>query len=301
MRIFITGASGFIGKTACEYFEEKNDIFAPAHSELELLDADAVQNYVEKNDIDVILHCANRGGRREDFKVDKVLEDNLRIFFNITRTSASVKRIIYYGSGAEFGKSRNLKKVKEEQFGEQIPKEEYGFYKYVCNSYAKNSENVINLRLFGVFGRYENYRYRFISNAIMKNLAGADITVNRNVIFDFLYITDLITITDHFINKDSRYKEYNVTPTNSIDLLRICDIINRIARKRSVVKVLNEGFDFEYTGDNSRLMEELGNFKFKSYDESIADLYKYYEQNMDKIDVKKLTEPSHTENSRSKK
>ena len=144
MRVFITGAGGFIGRNACEYLGKRHKVFAPSHSELELNDAEAVLNYVQEHDIDVILHCANKGGGRGAVGLQSVVDDNLRSFFSIARASKEVSRIFYYGSGAEFDKSRDLKEVREDQFGERVPKDDYGFYKYVCNNHARASDNITN-------------------------------------------------------------------------------------------------------------------------------------------------------------
>ena len=60
-RIFVTGGGGFIGKNFQEYFSEKYCIFSPSHKELDLLDEKAVFEFVNKNKIDIIVHCANVG------------------------------------------------------------------------------------------------------------------------------------------------------------------------------------------------------------------------------------------------
>jgi nucleoside-diphosphate-sugar epimerase len=58
MKMFITGATGFIGKNAHEYFGKKYKIFAPSHGELDLLDANAVRDYVKEN---LAAHGGNSG------------------------------------------------------------------------------------------------------------------------------------------------------------------------------------------------------------------------------------------------
>ena len=158
MKVFITGANGFIGRNLCEHLAGKYELFTPSSKELDLLDEAAVRKYVQANDVDIIIHSANRGGSRDTADMKNVTEYNLRMFFNIARNSGEVDRVLYFGSGAEFGKHRNLHKVKEEQFDEVVPKDDYGFYKYVCNKHAEKSENIIKLRLFGAFGKYENYK-----------------------------------------------------------------------------------------------------------------------------------------------
>ncbi|MBN2122386.1 NAD-dependent epimerase/dehydratase family protein [Candidatus Micrarchaeota archaeon] len=288
MRIMISGAGGFIGRNLAEALGKSHTVFAPRSSELDLLDAQAVEKYVKSNSPDAIIHAANRGGNRDNTGMQGVVEYNLRMFFNIARNSGSVGRIIYFGSGAEFGKHRALHKVKEEQFGETIPKDDYGFYKYVCNLHAEKSDNITNLRLFGVFGKYENYEFRFISNAILKNLLGEPIRINQNVAFDYLNVEDLPPIVEQFLSKEPNFHSYNVTPDESIDLLSIARMVNSISGKESPIEVLNPGMNFEYSADNSRLKNEFPKAGFSDYRSAIGSLFEYYRENLDSIDKERI-------------
>ena len=57
MKILITGTNGFIGRNVKEYLEKKyKDIHSPKRQQLNLLDAKAVENYLKKNNFDVIIH-----------------------------------------------------------------------------------------------------------------------------------------------------------------------------------------------------------------------------------------------------
>lgn len=285
LRILITGATGFIGRNLSEAFSEEYELLCPSHKELELLDDEAVANYISKKDVEVIIHCANKGGSRDTIGLERVVEDNLRIFFNLARNSESIKRMIYFGSGAEFGKHRHLRKISETQFDTVIPKDDYGFYKYICNKHAEDSKNIINLRLFGVYGRYENYEYRFISNAIVKNLLGLDVTINQNVTFDFLYINDLVNIVRKFISKPKlMHRSYNLCPDDSIELCDLAQVVNRISKHTTKVKIINPGMNLEYTGDNKRLITEFPNASFTSYQDAITELFDYYQKILPKID-----------------
>ena len=58
MKILITGTNGFIGRNLKEYFQDKDDVFAPKRQELDLLDSEAVYAYLEKGRFDAVLHCA---------------------------------------------------------------------------------------------------------------------------------------------------------------------------------------------------------------------------------------------------
>jgi len=51
--------------------------------------------------------------------------------------------------------------------------------------------------------------------------------------------------------------------------------------------VLSEGMGAEYTGDNSRMLTEMGAYQFWDMEGAIRDLYAWYGRN-DNIDVESL-------------
>ncbi|MBI5122327.1 NAD(P)-dependent oxidoreductase, partial [Candidatus Roizmanbacteria bacterium] len=208
--------------------------------------------------------------------VDSSLSDNLRIFFNLLKNKDRYKKMIHLGSGAEYDKTKPIVKVKETDLGKTIPKDEYGFFKYICSKYIEKEKDIVCIRIFGLFGKYEDSRYRFISNAIVNNLNGLPITLNQNVFFDYLYINDFVRIVDYFINHKAKHKFYNIGTGKKIDILTIANKINKISDKKSKIIVKNKGLNNEYTCDNSRLMKELKRFSFTNFDQSLIELYQWY-------------------------
>ena len=286
-RILITGAEGFIGRNLSEYLKGFYEIFATNHHDLELLNTDRVRDFIEDNKIDIIVHSASIGGTRKtayDSGLTDVVSKNLRIFFNLVRNLNLNRKMIFFGSGAEYSMCHYKPRMKEDYFDKHIPEDSYGFSKYLCSKYIINSERIYNLRLFGVFGKYEDYRYKFISNAIIKNLFGLPITINQNAYFDYLYIQDLLKIVEHFINNRPKDKCYNVVTGEPVDLITIANKINQIADKQSKVIVKNKGLNTEYTADNSKILEEIGKFKFTQLVESLKELYAWHKVNLDKVD-----------------
>lgn len=289
-RLFITGTKGFIGRNLTEFFTDKYHLFIPSHRELELLNADKVRHYIIANKINYIIHTANVGGERTDRDKRNIVYTNLRMFFNIARNEQYIQKIIYIGSGAEYDKSRPLKNISEEDFDERVPTDDYGFYKYICSKYILQSKTkkIISLRLFGIYGPYEDYLVRFISNSILKNIFNQPIIINQNVYFDYLYIHDLLRVIDFFLNNFSQFNIYNVTSREKTDLKTIAEIINEISNFKSEIVVVNPGLNYEYTGSNKRLMKEVKNFEMTSLKEGIGRLYTWYQRNLDKIDRRKV-------------
>ncbi len=286
--ILITGGSGFVGRNLKEHFLSKYTIYSPTHQDLELTNDKKVEKFFQKNKIDIVIHGANVGGTRNTVQSDDIVPINLRMFLNLLRCKRYYKKLIFLGSGAEYNKNQPLVKVKETDFDKSVPVDDYGFYKYVCSRFIEREKNIVNLRLFGLYGKHEDYLLRFISNAIAKNLLLLPIDINQNVYFDYLYINDLMRIIDYFINHETKHKIYNVSSGSRIDLITIAGKINAISPFQSKFIIRKQGLNNEYTASNVRLTREMKDFKFTSIEEGISDLYKWYGNRLDLIDRKKI-------------
>src|SRR5947207_5210326 len=59
MRVYLTGASGFVGSNIARVFEEHGaDVVRPSHAEVDLTDHDAVRQSVGAAQPDAIVHSA---------------------------------------------------------------------------------------------------------------------------------------------------------------------------------------------------------------------------------------------------
>ncbi len=296
--VLITGARGFIGKNLVEYLNNKKDkfkIFAPFHVELDLLDERKVEKYLIKNKINIVVHGANVGGSRKAV-VEDVLDKNLRMFFNIVRCRKYFDKLILLGSGGEYDKRKISPKVKEEDFDKFVPMDNYGYSKYIMSKYIEQSANMVNLRMFGVFGKYEDYEFRFISNTIVKNLIGLPIEIRQNVFFDYLYVDDCVKIIEWFIENQGDYKFYNLSSGSIIDLYTLSTKINKVSNYKSEIKIVNKGLNIEYSADNSRLLKQIQGLEFTPIDVSIYKLFKYYESIIDNIDKEKIVRDMYADN-----
>ena len=82
----------------------------------------------------------------------------------------------------------------------------------------------------------------------------------------------------------------NVTPTDSTDLISINSYIQSILSISPNLEIMKEGYGKEYTGNNSALLKNLGNFEFTPIKESIEELINYYKENLSMINHEKLLE-----------
>lgn len=268
--ILLTGSGGFIGKHLKKFLSEKFNLFTPRSFELNLLDALSVKKYIETNKINFIIHSASCGVRiSPDATIEEVAKPNIEMFKNLADLNLPM---ITFGSGAEYDKSRPLHKIKEENFGENIPQDPYGYSKYAISKEIEERENILNLRIFGIYGTGED-KSRVTSCIVNDNLAHRPILLNQNVVFDFIWIEDFCKIVEFFIENPTKEKFVNVAPTESIEIVELAKIVNDFSDFKSKIIVKKDGLNKEYTGDNSTLLKLMPDLKFTSYAEGMKKFY----------------------------
>lgn len=294
MNILLTGGTGFIGRNLCDGLKDEYKIFTPRHSELEVSDTDAVRKYIIKNKIKVVIHTAVKGG-------DLVLENILRMYLSIYKNLDLLDKFINFGSGAEYTKTRDLKKVKEIELGEFIPQDNYGLGKLICSQISKDNKKITTILPFGIFGPGEDYRFKFIANSIVKNLLELPIKIKQDVIFDYLYIKDIIPIIKFFLKNQKVSGDFNISTTESISLSQIVDLINKNSKKPSKVQVINKNLNFQYTGSNKKLLKAISYLKITSYEDSIKDFYNYFKKNVETLDKAAIIQDDYLKKSKTRK
>lgn len=288
LKILITGASGFIGRNLAESLAFHYDIVAPSSAELNLMDSSAVRTYLCTHRFDVVVHAATTRSNRRMAAPADLLDRNCRMFLSLARNAGLFGKMISFGSGAEYDRRNLPPRVKEDYFDTSVPADAYGFSKYICAKYIERSDNIVNLRLFGVFGKYEDYTVRFISNACCRALKGLPIVIRQDVVFDYLYIEDLARITSWFIEREPCYKAYNVARGEGVALTELARIVGEVSGRNSQVLVRQPGLAPEYSADNGLMRKEIGDYRFCEFSQSIRELYLWYATTQERIDADSL-------------
>lgn len=289
-RILLLGSRGFIGSNILEYFYKNYNqeyiIDAPSSAELDIVDEEKVNSLLQKTYYDIVIHSAvHNPGKNKNIQSKDTLENTLKMFFNFEKNSKLFGKMFYLGSGAEFDKRKDLYLVKEEDIGKSVPIDQYGFAKYVINNAIEKSDNIYNLRLFGIYGKGEDWRTKFISNVCCKVVKDIPISIRQNVFFDYLFIDDFCEILHWFMNNNLKYKSYNICTGKRIDLKSIAENVLKISNKKLPIIICKEGLAKEYTASNKRLIDEMGEYKFTDNYEGCKRLYKWYEDNQQIIDI----------------
>lgn len=284
-KILLTGSEGFIGKNLRDALKKRIDfqLSCPKLSEVDLTNSLEVAQCLESFQPDVIIHSATSNTVGKGYNSD-VCEQNLRMFFNLLQHRPNGCMIYSLCSGSSYNRENWTEKMEEDYLGTYIPTDGQGFSKFVIASHARHITDVAILRIFGIFGEHEDYRYKFISNTIAKRLTGLDVTLYKDAHYDYLDVFDFCKIIQNMIDKNIRVGEYNVTPDKSASLSNIIETVDRCLNIEAPYHVVTSGYSKPYTGSNTKLKDALGNFKFTSLEKSIQRLIKYHTENISLID-----------------
>lgn len=288
MKILMTGGSGFVGRNVKEYLLRRGyDIYAPASRELNCIEEEQVAECLRKTRYDVVLNFAVYVNGTDPSKDgSRILDYNLRIFLNFYRHSDLYGRMIYAGSGAEYDKRFPIMSVTEEDISRHlIPTDQYGLMKYTANQMIERSDNIYNLRLFGIFGKYEYWKTKYISNLCCKSLKGLPLSLRKNCYFDYLWIDDFCRLLEMFLQLERpKYHVYNAVSGQRVSLYELAQLVNEVADEQRDIIVCSEGWANEYTANNDRIRRELPGWELTDMRTAVKELYDWYKEQIDNID-----------------
>lgn len=287
-RILLTGAGphGFIGRNLAPALRERYEILTPSSRELNLCDYECLARYVEEHRVDTVIHGAVQNVLRTG--AEDVMLHDLQMFYNIDKLSGQLDKILYFGSGAEFDKRFPMELIREEELGRSVPTWYYGLEKYIMALHTRKSQNIYNLRLFGIFGKYEHWQSKFISNLCCKAMYDLPLSIRQNCMFDYLYVEDLAPVVVWFLDHTPKFHDYNVCTGGPVSLREIADVVLKGSGKTLPVVVAKEGWNLPYTADNSRLTAEMGPLRLHDLEDAVTELYSYYQTHRDEISYSEL-------------
>lgn len=251
MKILITGKNGFIASSLYEIFKKKNyEIYNTSKEELNFLDKESVDNFMNNIYFDYLIFTPMYGGNRTIEDNNEIIKLNIKMYDNMLSHKDKFKLIFYFGSGACFNRDINIDNFNNSELGKSIPKDYYGYSKYYIENDIRKYNNIINLRIFNCFGFCE-LSSRMIKNNIMNYINNNNIIIHQDKFFDFFYIEDLFTIIINLMTiniKNIKKREFNCVYKNKLKLLDIANIINNLDDKKVSINILNKNLGNSYTG-----------------------------------------------------
>lgn len=289
-RILLTGAGphGFVGRNLAPALRGRYEVFTPSSRELDLCDYDATARYLEAHRIGAVVHGALQSLLHTG--PEDVMLHDLQMFCNLEKLSGQLERVLYFGSGAEFDRRLPVEDIREEDLGRSVPADYYGLEKYLMALRARESRNIYNLRLFGIFGKYEHWQSKFISNLCCKAMYGLPLSIRQNCMFDYLYVEDLPPIVIWFLEHTPEFHDYNVCTGRPVSLREIADVVQEVSGKTLPVPVAKAGWNLPYTASCGRLEAEMGPLELHSLKEAVAELYACYQAHREEIPYDELKE-----------
>jgi len=250
MKILITGANGYIGKSLYNVLKDKYDMTAISRAELNLLNSTAVNLFFKDKTFDVVIHCAVKGGSRLQQDDWSVLDANLTMYYNLLANKCQFKKLIHFGSGAEICDNN----------------QPYGFSKEIIRKSVLYNDGFYNLRIFGVFDENE-LDTRFIKGNIKRYINNEPIIIHQDKTMDFIYMQDLVKIVEYYVNNDGP-KELNCNYDFITTLNDIAIIINNLNEYKVNINIINKGQDKPYVGS----FKDTG-IKFIGLEQGIKEVY----------------------------
>jgi len=232
MKILITGANGYVGKSLYNALKNEHNVIGLTRNDFNLTDFKSMSNFFQNKYFDIVIHCAAVGGSRlkpDDFYN---MDINLIMYYNLLQHKQYFNKLIHFGSGAElYSKDTS-----------------YGLSKYVIRESMLEQDNFYNLRIFAVFDKNE-LDTRFIKTNIKKYLNKQPMELYHNKRMDFFYMEDLVTLVKHYIFNDNLPKEINCCYNHLLYMLDIINIINGLDSYKVDINFKNNGFSLNYIGD----------------------------------------------------
>lgn len=274
-RILVTGSTGFVGRNILPLLEKEYIVESPNRKELDLRDKEKIIRCIKKGNYDVIIHAAipNVSFNEKD-REESMIVNTLRPFDIMYELQDYYEKMIYFGSGAEYDKTKSIILANEADIGVNIPATEYGFAKYIMNSLARKSENVYNLRIFGCYGKTDA-SFKLITYAIQCCLFDKEIKLKQDCYFDYMQVMDIFPVLKYFIGNTPQFHDYNICTGRRIRISEICKMVINMMGSRSQILIEKRGMNNEYSGDNTRLLNEIKEFQFMTLEEGIKQQIEY--------------------------
>jgi GDP-L-fucose synthase len=191
---------------------------------------------------------------------------------NLLVAAKPCKKLINFGSGAEFDIAKDIYLQSESAIDDIVPLEYGGFQKRIITKrlLATTNPECFNLRFFGGFGPLE-LEDRFIKSNLLNIIHNKPIVIHKNRWFDFIYIDDLALITKTVIEKQDLPHDINCVYLEKTTLLDVAQLLLSETNSSVDIVIKDSGTDLSFMG-NGQLLSTL-NLPLKGLRTGILEMY----------------------------
>lgn len=238
-RVVVTGATGFIGLRLCRLLAaEGAEVFFWSRSSVDLSNAQAVQQGMERDAPDVVFHLASSGVRGAMAHEPSVIGDDLAMMAHLIAYVPSGCHLVVAGSMSEYGSSGRLSESER-----CMPKTAYGIAKLASTLFAlaygpRRGVRVTVARLFGVYGPGEATE-RFFPTLLhylraRKDVALSDGRQRR----DFVHVDDACRVMIALALRGGEVKELvNIGTGSAVCIREVAEMVaDGIGAPRSLLR-----------------------------------------------------------------
>ena len=247
MKILITGGNGNISKMIINNLSNIYEITALPRDKLNILNYNELHNYLSENTFDILIHTAIIGGRRTKEETSDVFYNNVLMFENILKFADKFKIIINFDSAAIYDRSTDILNRKEFELN-TIPRDYYGFSKYVIHERSLQYTNIYNFRIYNIFHINEEPD-RFIKSCFLASKNNTILSIFEDKYFDFVYETDFIKILNYYLTNTNLEKTINICYNEKYKLSDIAKLIDPNIK----LNIIKKESTNNYTGDGTLL------------------------------------------------
>ena len=297
MNTLITGGNGLVGST----IESK---FKPTKKSLNLSNVTEIVNYISKNQIDSIVHCAARvGGVKENSeRLGEFFYENLIMNANILEAARLTKidKVVSFMSTCVFPDNIDYPLTVDKIHNGEPHSSNYG-YAYAKrmlevqsrayrDQYGCNFVTVIPCNIYGPNDNFNLESGHVIPSLIhkcylaKKNNTNFEIWGTGKAYREFIYSKDIGYITQWVLQNYNESEPLVISPDEEINIATLAQEISwRMGFEGNIVYNQKRDGQLKKPSDNSILKSLLPNYKFLSIEIGLQKTIDWFIENYDEV------------------
>ena len=292
MNLLVTGGSGLVGSAITADFK-------PSHDELDLMELDAIIDYIEQNEITHIIHCAARvGGIKANMEhLGEFFYDNITMNSNLLEAArqCGVEKVVSFMSTCVFPDDATYP-LSPDQIHNGEPHSSNYAYAYAKRmlevqsrayreQYGCNFVTVIPCNIYGPNDNFDLDSSHVIPALIHKCYVAKENNTDFAVwgtgraYREFIYVDDVATITKWVLHNYNEPEPFIISPDEEISIAVLAQTIQFKMHYGSGTIIYDQrkpDGQLRKPSDNSILKRCLPDFEFTPIQEGLSKTINWF-------------------------